>query len=332
LRPRGKKAEDLVGREYLDKALSDFSGYIAVDEVYDGDTCILSLVDNRRHRRLIFEVLDHTPTHADIIPFFARFKAELDRRGCALLGITTDGSPLYPEPTLQVFGPVPHQICVFHIIKEINKAILKAVASVRRALHQKMPEVGRGRPSGTAGKAAARKRKRLEAKIGAIFEHRHLFVARHLSGKDRQILKSISRGLPLLRTLRGIADEVYRLFDRRCRMATGLARLKALQKRIRRFKTLAKSLRKLFSPNMEKSLLFLDEKLLPSTSNSVERSNRRFRKMQQAVYRVRAIRRIRQRIALDILRESRLPARKAAMGFLSCARGHQRKVSHLYPC
>jgi hypothetical protein len=37
---------------YLDQALADFSGYRAIDEVYDGPFCILSVVDNRRYDRL----------------------------------------------------------------------------------------------------------------------------------------------------------------------------------------------------------------------------------------------------------------------------------------
>ena len=35
-------------------------------------------------------------------------------------------------------------------------------------------------------------------------------------------------------------------------------------------------LKKLYSPNLEKALTFLDDKLLPATSNAVERGNRRF--------------------------------------------------------
>ena len=40
---------------------------------------------------------------------------------------------------------------------------------------------------------------------------------------------------------------------------------------------------KLNSPNLDKALTFLDDKLLPSTSNAVERGNRRHRKMQKTV-------------------------------------------------
>ena len=49
-------------------------------------------------------------------------------------GITTDGSTLYPEPIVAVFGAVPHQVCQFHVLHEVNKAILSAVAQERKRL------------------------------------------------------------------------------------------------------------------------------------------------------------------------------------------------------
>ena len=63
------------------------------------------------------------------------------------------------------------------------------------------------------------------------------------------------------------------------------------------------------SPNLEKALLFLDDKLLGATSNAVERSNRRFRKAQKSIYSVRTKGHIEQRLALDMHREQRAPKR-----------------------
>jgi len=94
------------------------------------------------------------------------------------------------------------------------------------------------------------------------------------------------------------------LFDRRCRTATALAKLAHLRQRVRRFKQVGQLLTKLSSPHLEKALTFLDDKLLPSTSNAVERGNRRHRKMQKTVYRVRTQEHLRNRIALDMLRDS----------------------------
>jgi hypothetical protein len=306
--------------EYLDDVLAGFSGYIAADELYDGPFCVLSIVDNRTFRRLSYEVLDHDPDHEDILRFFQRFQEALDGRGLKLEGITTDASPLYPVPVMEVFGPVLHQICEFHIIAELTKAVLKAVARLRRRLKARLPQLRRGRPRTKTQKRNARRKKRLRKKITDLFDHRHLFVKHHLTQSEKRILARITRGQPRLRALRSIMDEVYRLFDRRCRTDTALKKLVKLRRRVRRFKKIGKTLQKLFSPNLEKALTFLDDSLLPPTSNAVERGNRRHRKMQKTVYRVRTREHIHGRIALDMQRDAQADGRTRTIGILHCAR------------
>ena len=95
--------------EYLTWALSDFSGYIAADELYDGRFCILSIVDNHSFKRLfqhplerwpfegpgraarlrgwVFRVLDHNgpskghfPTQAEMQQFFSDFRELLQAK------------------------------------------------------------------------------------------------------------------------------------------------------------------------------------------------------------------------------------------------------------
>lgn len=305
---------------YLDWALADFSGYIAIDELYDGPFCILSLVDNRTFKRLLYQVLDHAPEHKDIEAFLRRFKSAIEQRSLVLQGVTTDGSPLYPEPLKAVFGTVSHQICQFHIIKELTRAILCAVAKERKKLDEQKPKVKRGRPASAAAKRAVRQRQRLQQKIADLFEYRYLFVQRNVTKAERRTLQRITRGLPQLRSLRAIMEEVYRLFDRRCRTDTALAKLAKLRQRVRRFKQVGKILSKLESPNLDKALTFLDDKLLPSTSNAVERSNRRYRKMQKTVYRVRTHENINNRIALDMLRDSQKRGRTETIESLHYAR------------
>jgi uncharacterized protein (DUF1697 family) len=306
--------------DYLEWALVDFSGYIAADELYDGPFCVLSIVDNRTFKRLLYQVLDHDPDHADITAFLRRLQTALVQRGLTVKGVTTDASPLYPKPLQAVFGDVPHQVCEFHIVKELTKAILRAVAKVRKKLATRKPTLKRGRPSTPEAKRASRQSKRLQQKIADLFEHRYLFVRHDLTLSQRRTLRKITRGLPQLRTLRDIMEEVYRLFDRRCRSDTALAKLAKLRQRVRRFKAVGKVLSKLQSSNLEKALTFLDDKLLPSTSNAVERGNRRHRKMQKAVYRVRTHKHIHDRIALDMLRDSQKDDRTKTIKVLHKAR------------
>ena len=275
--------------DFLDWALAEFSGYVAVDELYDGPFCILSAVDNRCYKRILYDVLDHAPTHDDIRAFLGRLKTALQARDLTLLGITTDGSSLYPEPLAEVFSGVPHQLCQFHVVKELTKGVLNAVAQERARLGQSKPKLKRGRPSSKDKEArrSARKSKDIQQKIRNLFQDRYLFVKRRLKPSERKRLMLITRGFPQLRQLRELMEQVYALFDRRCRTQTALAKLTKLRRRLSRFKQLGETLKKLFSPTLEKALTFLDDKLLPSTSNAVERGNRRYRKMQKSIYSVR---------------------------------------------
>jgi hypothetical protein len=306
--------------DFLDWALADFSGYVAADEVYDGPFCILSAVDNRCYKRLLYEVLDHDPDHDDIRAFLRRLKTALTARDLTLVGITTDGSALYPEPLTEIFSGVPHQICTFHVLADVVKAVLRAVASERKRLAAQQPKLSKGRPSTQAAKAAARKKKRLAQQRGDLYTHRHLFVQHHLSHSERKRWWRITRALPQLRKLRELMEQVYALFDRRCRTQTALDKLAKLRRRLLRFTQLGETLKKLFSPTLEKALTFLDDKLLPSTSNAVERGNRRYRKMQKSVYRVRTQEQIRARLALDMWREAQAEGRQQTLASLHRAR------------
>jgi hypothetical protein len=264
---------------------------------------VLSIVDNRTFKRLTYRVLDHDPTHVDITAFFRRFHAALTARGLTVKGITTDGSALYPGPIAAVFGEIPHQLCTFHVIREVTKAVLSAVAQERKRLAATSPKLPRGRPGTKVARRAVRRKEAIKRKVGELFDHRYLFVRRRLSPSRRATLRRITRGRPQLRRLRELMEEVYRLFDRRCRMATALAKLTALRARLRRSCRLRSVLKKLMSPGLEKALVFLDERLMGATSNAVERGNRRYRKMQKTVYRVRTQRAIEGRLALDLQRE-----------------------------
>jgi hypothetical protein len=277
------------------------------------------VVDNRRYNRLAFRVLDHDPTHDDIRAFLGEFKGQLNSRGRAVRGVTTDGSPLYPKVLKELWPDAPHQVCEFHVLREIIKAVLRALSKLRKDWQAQIPKQRRGRPR-KQDQARVRRIKRLQQRVAEWFEHRYLFVRHHLSEAQKKVLKKLVRGQPQLRVLRDIMDAVYRLFDRRCKMATALRRLEKLRQRVRRFKRLSRALAPLNSPNLEKALLFLDDKLLGATSNAVERSNRRFRKAQQSIYSVRTKRSLEERLALDMNREQRATKRAQTLKTLHRAR------------
>src|SRR4029453_13020880 len=133
-------------------------------------------------------------------------------------------------------------------------------ASARKNLAATPPKLPKRRPRPPAPKTAARTKKRLAAQGAALFTHRYLFVQRHLHKTKRKTLWHVSRGLPQLRALRAVMDQVYALFDRRCRTQTALAKLAKLRRRLQRCPQLGETLKKLFAPTLEKALTLLDDK------------------------------------------------------------------------
>src|SRR5712692_2658974 len=257
-----KKAHGTMDGAFLDWALEAFSGYVAADELYEGPYCVLSVVDHRQYKRMLYKVLDHDPNHDDITAFLGRLKTALADRDLVLQGITTDGSALYPEPIRTVFGAVAHQICTFHVLKELTQGILSAVAAERNRLATSKPKLKRGRPASKDKVACrlARRSKQIQEKICDLFQDRFLFVKRRLKPSERKRLVHITRGLPQLRKLREIMDHIYALFDRRCRTQTALGKLKKLRQWVNRFTWIGDTLKKVFSPHLEKGVAFLQRR------------------------------------------------------------------------
>jgi hypothetical protein len=235
---------------FLDWALATFAGYVAADALSEGPYCVLSVVDNRQYKRMLYEVLDHDPNHDDITAFLGRLKTALADRALVLQGITTDGSALYPEPIRTVLGAVAHQICPFHVLKELTQGILSAVAAERNRLATSTPKLKRGRPASKdkVARRLARQSKQIQEKIRDLFQERFLLVKRRLKPSERKRLVHITRGLPQWRTLREIMEHLYALFDRRCRTQTALGKLKKLRQWVNRFTWIGETLKKVFSP------------------------------------------------------------------------------------
>jgi len=196
---------------FLDWALATFSGSVAADELYEGPSCVLAVVENRQEKRMRYKVLDHDPNHDDITTFLGRLKTALAARDLVLQGLTTDGSARYPEPIRTVFGAVAHQRCPFHVLKELTQGILSAVAAERNRLAKAKPTLTRGRPASTdkVARRLARQSKPIQEKIRDVFQERFLLVKRRLKPSERQRLVPITRGFPQWRTLRAIMDGAY---------------------------------------------------------------------------------------------------------------------------
>jgi len=89
---------------------------------------------------------------------------------------------------------------------------------------------------------------------------------------------------------------------------------------VQRFTPLSQVLKGHFSAKVEKALTFLEDRLLGATFNAVERGNRRYRKMQKTVCRVRTYDHIVDRLVLDLLREAVGQSRTLALLLLRAER------------
>jgi transposase-like protein len=262
-------------------------------------------VDPATQKRVAFQISEEGTEEET-----RRFFVYLREMGLSVKGVTTDGSPLYPKVIAEVFPGAKHQVCRFHILKEINLLVLRALAGFRKAL-PKPPRRKRGRPR----KGEEVKPTSAEILKRKVWENRYLWVRHHLTESEHARLQEICHRQPLLRALRELVDLVYNLFDRRCHMETALGKLEVLRKLkvFREFPQLLPIWKKLRSKNLEKALLFLNDEFLEGTSNAVERANRAYRKIQKTVYRVRARHMIEGRIKLDMLLEKDRRDRQEAL-------------------
>jgi hypothetical protein len=108
-----------------------------------------------------------------------RFLKGLRAWGLSPAVVASDGSTLSPAVLAELWPAAGHQLCVFHILKDINDLIL---AGVRRVGHarRRRGNAGRkrkrGRPSKEQQAARAALGPTLKEKAGFVLEHRFLTV------------------------------------------------------------------------------------------------------------------------------------------------------------
>lgn len=79
-----------------------------------------------------------------------------------------------------------------HVLKEIIKAVLHALAKLRKELQARLPKRSRGRPKKAQTKDTRRVQHQ-ERRIKDLFEHRHLFVRRKLTAAKGRTLWRITQ-------------------------------------------------------------------------------------------------------------------------------------------
>ncbi len=206
-------AAQLDMAEHRRKVLKHFSGTLCVDELHLGRFTLLLATDPLSDLPVAFALVAKNDQDR-----MRRFLKNLKRWGVNPQVVVTDGSNLYPAVLAELWPEADHQLCVFHVLKEINQQILDAVRRLRNAMKRR-GQAGRkkkrGRKKKNAKAAARRRGPTLKEKAHFVFRHRHLIVKRreNLTEAERDDLRQMLEYLPELATLRRFADRIYWLFD-----------------------------------------------------------------------------------------------------------------------
>lgn len=271
-----------------------FSGYLCIDEVHDGPYCIFYAVDAHWQKRIAFQISDSNGK-GECLRFLRSLK---DLR---VRGVTTDGLGVYRHAVPEVFAGARHQVCLFHVLQELNDAVLNVLAVFRKSL-PKPPPRRRGTPKPGEICMKDHPYTRLKRQVGI---HRFTWLLKHPTVVQRRRIRRLGRRYPLLAALREFVDRLHQLFDRRCCKATAQLKLHNLRQHgmFKRFPQLDLIRRRMASPNLDKALEFLEDPDLAPTNNAVERENRRHRKRQKTIYRARTRQTIAARIRFSMVHD-----------------------------
>jgi hypothetical protein len=210
--------------------------------------------------------------------------------------VVTDGSNLYPGVLRELRPEADHQLCVFHVIKDINKLILDAVRRLRAAMNRRGKagrKKKRGRKGAKSKAAAARRGMTLKEKANFVFKHRYLIVKRreNLTEPERDDLTRTLEYLPELATLRRFADRIYWLFDTPKDLHQAGCRRAAIVRdaEFQAVPELAKAIEQIDEEKFAKLMAYLKNPLSRRvrTNNHVERTNRMFRFLEKVRYKWR---------------------------------------------
>lgn len=119
--------------DYQRWVVSEFSGILCVDEVYQGQLALLLAVDPAApdgDRLVGYQLISGSVDAAAVEKFLARLKAA----GIEPAEVITDGSSLYPAVLGQVWPQAAHQLCLFHETRHLTKGVMKLINEVRRSL------------------------------------------------------------------------------------------------------------------------------------------------------------------------------------------------------
>jgi hypothetical protein len=276
---------------YRQMVLEKFSGTLCIDELHLGRFTLLLGTDPIADLPVGFALVSRNDHD-----HMRRFLQGLKSWGLLPRVVVSDGSNLYPAVLAALWPRARHQLCVFHVLKDVNDLIIAGVRRLARAM-QRRGSAGRkrkrGRPSKAQQAARAAGGPTLKEKAGFILKHRFLIVknTRNLDKQQWEDLIQMFHYLPELRTLWHFAGEVRDLFEKEGRVQTLWKRRAALlgKEKYQAVPELVEAMAMLEAGKFKKMVAFVYSQAAEKvrTNNHVERANRRFRFAEKLRYKWR---------------------------------------------
>lgn len=271
--------------------LEKFSGTMCVDELHLGRFTLLLATDPIADLPVAFALVGRNDQD-----HMRRFLKNLATWRLVPQVVVTDGSNLYPGVLAELWPTARHQLCVFHVLKDINELILKGVRRPARAMARRGNggrKRKRGRPSKARQKVRAAAGPTNKEKAAFVMKHRFLIAKKtsDLTKEQRDDLTRMFEYLPELRTLWHFATEVNDLFEKEGRVQTLYMRRAALLRKeeYRQVPELEEAMEMLEKGKFKKMVAFTYSEAGKKvrTNNHVERANRRLRFAEKVRYKWR---------------------------------------------
>ena len=280
------KVKQVNMAEYREWTKEQFTGSLCIDELHLGHRILLMATDPIADIVIGFALVSRNDAE-----HMRAFLNNLKIHGFQPKIVISDGSPLYPAVIEELWPKAQHQLCVFHLLKEINEDILDALRRMRKEAFPKSQSKKRKRGRPTKARAKAMKREQqLAERAKFVWDHRYLIVTspEKMDDEDRANLATMLRWVPGLKLLRRFALEVRGVLD-------GTISRKLAWSRRRKFSSntqyakdvdLKRAMGKLRREKFSKATAYLNwtHRTKIRTNNHVERMNRVVRLKEKVRY------------------------------------------------
>lgn len=268
----------------------ELSGVVCMDEMYDGDFCILIASDPFSDLTLGYQIHQGKSVNSDQVADFMRY---LSHRGINPDVVVTDESSLYPAALKEAWPTAIHQICLFHVLRIFVNHALAAVRAYVASL-PKDPPRPRGRPKKLKEGEEPAPPRNNNARRKEAYSQRYLIVHNpdNLDPAKKLKLEELLEAHPALQAPRSFMLDLFRLTAPGTQLETAEAIRQAMldNPSYQADPELSKGLKKLESDEQfAKMMTYTQFENLNRTSNAVERKNRWTRKKQKSHYRLRTI-------------------------------------------